>query len=84
MSEFLNSQLVYDLRDVINKTDIFVKDPNEKDKFNLICAIMDRFDSSVEFLNSHQNFPKNENDLINLLIYMSIIKDGIRVRNKKR
>ena len=33
MTEFLNSQLVYDLRNVINKTDIFVKDPIEKEKF---------------------------------------------------
>ena len=44
MNEFLNSKLVQDLRDVINKTDIFIKDPIEKEKFNLICAIIDRFD----------------------------------------
>ena len=34
MNEFLNSKLVQDLRDVINKTDIFIKDPIEKEKFN--------------------------------------------------
>ena len=77
MNEFLNSQLVYNLRDVINKTDIFIKEPKEKEKFNLICAIMDRFDSSVEFLNQNQGFPKNDNAFINFLIYVSIIRDGI-------
>lgn len=77
MSEFLNSQLVYDLRNIINRTDIFVKDPIEKGKFNLICAIMDRFDSSVNFLNVNQNYPKSENDFINFLVHVSIIKDGI-------
>ena len=77
MNEFLNSKLVQDLRDVINKTDIFIKDPIEKEKFNLICAIMDRFDSSINFLNENQTFPKSENDFINFLVHVSIIRDGI-------
>ena len=77
MNEFLNSKLVKDLRDVINKTDIFIKDPIEKEKFNLICAIMDRFDSSINFLNENQTFPKSENDFINFLVHVSIIRDGI-------
>ena len=38
---------------------------------------MDRFDSSVEFLNQNQDFPKNDNAFINFLIYVSIIRDGI-------
>ena len=77
MNEFLNSKLVQDLRDVINKTDIFIKDPIEKEKFNLICAVMDRFDSSINFLNENQTFPKSENDFINFLVHVSIIRDGI-------
>lgn len=77
MNEFLNSKLVQDLRDVINKTDIFIKDPIEKEKFNLICAIMDRFDSSINFLNENQTFPKSENEFINFLVHVSIIRDGI-------
>lgn len=77
MTELIDSQLVYDLRDVINKTDIFVKDPIEKEKFDLICAIMDRFDLSVDFLNKHQSFPKDENEFINFLVHVSIIRDGI-------
>lgn len=77
MDEFLDSQLVNNLRDVINKTDIFIKDPIEKRKFNLICAIMDRFDSSVNFLNKNQKFPRSENDFISFLVHVSIIRDGI-------
>ena len=44
MNEFLNSKLVQDLRDVINKTDIFIKDPIEKEKFNLMVASRDLTD----------------------------------------
>lgn len=77
MNEFLNSKLVQNLRNVINKTDIFIKDPIEKEKFNLICAIMDRFDFSINFLNENQTFPKSENDFISFLVHVSIIRDGI-------
>lgn len=77
MNELLNSNIINELRDTINKTDIFIKDPIEKEKFNLICSIMDRFDSCINYINNHQNIPNTENDVINFLVYVSIIKDGI-------
>ena len=40
---------------------------------------MDRFDLSVDFLNKHQSFPKDENEFINFLVHVSIIRDGINV-----
>lgn len=79
MNDLLDSKLVYDLRDVINKTNIFVEDVNEKEKFNLICAVMDQFDNSVMYLNSHQTVPIAENDIIMLFHHFCIIRDGIKV-----
>lgn len=78
MTELLNSRLVHDLREVINKTNIFVKDPVEKDKFNLICAVMDRFDDSVSYLNNHQNIPISEEEIIIFFHHCCVIKDGIK------
>lgn len=79
MNDLLDGKLVYDLRDVINKTNIFVADVNEKEKFNLICAVMDRFDDSVMYLNSHQTLPPSEEEIIMLFHHFCIIRDGIKV-----
>ena len=79
MTELLDSRLVYDLRDVINKTNIFVEDPIEKEKFNLICAVMDQFDNSVMYLNNNQTIPKSENEVILYFHHCCIIRDGIKV-----
>ncbi len=73
----LDSALIYQLREVINKTNIFVQDTVEKEKFNLICAVMDRFDDSIKYLKQYQNVPQNENDIIIYLYHCCIIKDGI-------
>ena len=77
MNELLNIQLCKELRGVINETDIFIKDQEESKKFNLICAIMDRFDSAVVYINNHLNKPENETDFIVFMMYCCIIKDGI-------
>ena len=79
MNDLLDGKLVYDLRDVINKTNIFIADVSEKEKFNLICAVMDRFDNSVMYLNSHQTIPTSEDDIIILFHHFCIIRDGIKV-----
>ena len=49
MGYLLNQQLCDELRDVINETDIFVKDKKESEKFLFICALMDRFDTVVKY-----------------------------------
>ena len=77
MQELLNSQKCKELRAVINETDIFIKDKEESKKYNLICAIMDRFDSAIEYINKHIKKPNTENDLIVFMNFCCIIKDGI-------
>ena len=77
MQELLNSLKCKELRAVINETDIFIKDKEESKKFNLICAIMDRFDSAIVYINKHIERPKTETDLIVFMNFCCIIKDGI-------
>lgn len=77
MGDLLNKQLCDELRDVINETDIFIKDEDESKKFLFICALMDRFDTAVKYINEHQNKPDSEAELIIFIVYLCIIKDGI-------
>lgn len=77
MGDLLNQQLCDELRDVINETDIFVKDKKESEKFLFICALMDRFDTVVKYINEHQKRPDSEEELIIFMVYACIIKDGI-------
>lgn len=77
MNNLLNKQLCGKLRDVINETDIFVKDKKESEKFLFICALMDRFDTVVKYINEHQKRPDSEEELIIFMVYSCIIKDGI-------
>lgn len=77
MGNLLNQQLCDKLRDVINETDIFVKDKKESEKFLFICALMDRFDTVVKYINEHQKKPDSEEELIIFMVYSCIIKDGI-------
>ena len=77
MNDLLNHQLCDELRDVINETNIFVKDEEESEKFLLICALMDRFDTAIKYINEHQERPKSEAELIVFMAYSCIIKDGI-------
>lgn len=82
MSKYLDDELIYNLREVINKTNIFIADSVEKEKFNLICAVMDRFDNSVVFLNNSQSLPLSENDIILFFHHCCIIRDGINTVSK--
>ena len=77
MNDLLNQQLCDELRDVINETDIFIKDEDESKKFLFICALMDRFDTAVKYINEHQKKPDSEEELIIFMVYSCIIKDGI-------
>lgn len=77
MGNLLNQKLCDELKDVINETDIFIKDKKESEKFLFICALMDRFDTVVKYINEHQKGPDSEEELIIFMVYSCIIKDGI-------
>ena len=76
MVKELNNGLINQLRDVITKTNIFIEDENEKEKYNFICAMMDRLETSVYYINTNNKIPKNDNGLILFMVHACIIKDS--------
>ena len=54
-----------------------IRDEKENKKFLLICALMDRFDTAVKYINEHQKTPKSEEELIIFMVYSCIVKDGV-------
>lgn len=79
MNEFLDSQIINKLRDTINETNIFVQDEVEKDKFNLICAIMDRIDTAIYYINSkYDKCPNTEEEFIIYIFYCCNIVETIK------
>lgn len=78
MSEFLDSGLSIELRSQINKSNIFVYDQELCKHYNLICVVMDRLDSSINYLNRFQEPPKTEPELLIYFMYCCMIKDAIK------
>lgn len=75
---FLDVRICEEFRDAVNGTNIFARDEEYIDKFNLICAIMDRVDSSVKYLNSNSDTPKNEDSLLFFIVHSCIILDAVK------
>lgn len=67
------------LREVVNRTNIFYKDKIQSQKFDFICAFMDRFDFAVNYLNEHNEKPKTEIEFMIYLAQASIVRDGINL-----
>lgn len=67
------------LREAVNRTNIFYKDKIQSQKFDFICAFMDRFDFAVNYLNQHNEKPKTEIEFMTYLTQASIVRDGINL-----
>lgn len=83
MTEFLDSNLCRKLRDKINETNIFCEDKEYHIYFNLICAVMDRLDSCIEYLNKHSKPPQSEHELLVFSMYACTVIDAIKQLNKQ-
>ncbi|MCR0274321.1 hypothetical protein MKA31_19695 [[Clostridium] innocuum] len=75
---FLDIKICDRFREVINKTDIFIYDEDYSHNYNLICAIMDRVENSVEYLNKNSETPKNEQSLLLFVMYSCMLLDAIK------
>ena len=74
---YLNKDLLNKFRNTINSTNIFHKTAKLKEKYNLICVVMDRVESAIGYLNEHENPPKTEEEFVCFLVYACMIRDGI-------
>jgi hypothetical protein len=66
---------LFNFRSKINETDIFIKS-SEKKNWNLICAVMDRLDSSAKYLN--ELIVDSEEKFIMFLVFGDIIINCIQ------
>lgn len=73
---FLDETLSERFRDAINSSPIF-SEGDQKSKFNMICAVMDRIDTCIYFLNKHSDYPKSEDAFISFFMYCTMLKDAV-------
>ncbi len=75
---YLDKNIIADFRNVLNSSPIFYAEEEFKSNWNFICAMMDRVDSSVNYINSFNiSHFDTEESLINFLTYCCIINDSI-------
>lgn len=82
MNGFLNIEICKKFRDAINETNIFIHDKEYKEYYNLFCAVMDRVDSSVKYLNKNACPPKSEESLLFFIMYSCMVLDAVKQLHK--
>lgn len=78
MVDILDKDLCGKLRDVVNSTNLFYEDADERKIYSPICAMMDRVDESMEYIFSHSDIPANKNELILVLHHISIVVGAVK------
>lgn len=78
MDLFLDKSICDRFRESIGETNIFMHDEELKDNYNLFCVVMDRLDSSIEYLNNNSEKPKTENDFLFFITHSCIILDAVK------
>ncbi|SDJ19658.1 hypothetical protein [Proteiniclasticum ruminis] len=79
MDILLNPSICAKFRDTINQSPLFISDETYKVHYNLFCAVMDRLDTSIEYINNHLEPPKTEENLLSFLVYANMVSNGIRL-----
>lgn len=79
MAEFLDASLCSELREKINETNIFVNDAEYNKHYYLICVVMDRLDTCVDYLNKNSVHPRTEEDFMVFMMYASMVVDAIKL-----
>lgn len=74
---FLDENICKEIRETVNSTNIFYRDDKEKNNYNLICAVLDRIDDSVNFLNNNYDKLSNYNDILLFFVHSCIIVDAV-------
>lgn len=79
MDMLLDPSICINFRNVINKSPIFVYDETYKVHYNLFCAVMDRLDTSIGYINNHLEHPKTEEDFLSFLMFSCMVTDGVKL-----
>lgn len=77
MAEFLDPKILRTLNEAFNSTNLFFQDSEQKQHFNLVCAVMDRISTCLEVLNENSEIPESEKDFIVFMVFGCILKDAV-------
>ena len=77
-NNFLDESLITKLGVlVMDNAHLFIGVPEYKRYYNLLCVIVDRLKSAVEFLNKNSETPEGETQLIVFMTYACMVYDAI-------
>lgn len=71
----LSPEICRRFRDAINESPIISNEMT--DLYNLSCAVMDRIDTAVKYLNSNWEYPKTEESFMCFLLFACMLNDGV-------
>ena len=75
---FLNKSLAREFRAVINSSPIFYRHPFYKPHFNLACAVIERLETCVFYLNEHQKYPHTEEEFLQFIMFACMLMDAVK------
>ena len=75
---FLDQELCNKLREAINSSPIFSHESKYLERYNLCCAVMDRLDTCVEYLNRHSEYPDSEVDFLVFMMFACMTIDAVK------
>lgn len=78
MEVFLNPDVYREFRNAFNETLLFMYNEEYKTCFNLFCAVTDRLESCIEYLNGHAETPKTEEDFLSFVMFSCMVLDAVK------
>lgn len=78
MEVFLNPDVYREFRNAFNETPLFMYNEEYKTCFNLFCAVTDRLESCIEYLNGHAETPKTEEDFLLFVMFSCMVLDAVK------
>lgn len=74
---FLNPEICNQFRKAVNESPTIPYEKGFAGLYNLSCAVMDRLDSAVKYLNNHWDYPQTEEDFLCFIMFACILNDGV-------
>lgn len=74
---FLDDNIIRNFREVLNSSSLFKENKEYVNQFNLYCAVCDRIDDSIKYLNENCDIPTQDHDFLVFMMYSCIIIDAV-------
>lgn len=79
MDVLLDPSICINFRNTINRSPLFMNGDKVKVHYNLFCAVMDRLDTCIEYINNHLEPPKTEENLLSFLVYANMVTNALKL-----